>query len=232
MSEQENNTEVESPEVEAEAVEATEVEGASDTPDVEALQEEIAKLKEDVLRAQAETQNVRRRAEADVEKAHKFSTEKFARELLEVVDNLERAIAASPEDEAVKPLLEGVEMTQKTFMSTLAKFKVEVVDPEGHPFDPDLHQAISMVEAPDAEPNTVLNVVQKGYTNHGRLLRPAMVVVSKAAPKVDEKAQLQKSLNSLLEKVITAPIKGSSKQVIKASSEAANKSRCELALQN
>jgi len=188
MSEQENNTEVESPEVEAEAVEATEVEGASDTPDVEALQEEIAKLKEDVLRAQAETQNVRRRAEADVEKAHKFSTEKFARELLEVVDNLERAIAASPEDEAVKPLLEGVEMTQKTFMSTLAKFKVEVVDPEGHPFDPDLHQAISMVEAPDAEPNTVLNVVQKGYTNHGRLLRPAMVVVSKAAPKVDEKA--------------------------------------------
>ena len=188
MSEQENNTEVESPEVEAEAVEATETEGASDTPDVEALQEEIAKLKEDVLRAQAETQNVRRRAEADVEKAHKFSTEKFARELLEVVDNLERAIAASPEDEVVKPLLEGVEMTQKTFMSTLAKFKVEVVDPEGHPFDPDLHQAISMVEAPDAEPNTVLNVVQKGYTNHGRLLRPAMVVVSKAAPKVDEKA--------------------------------------------
>ena len=126
--------------------------------------------------------------EADVEKAHKFSTEKFARELLEVVDNLERAIAASPEDEAVKPLLEGVEMTQKTFMSTLAKFKVEVVDPEGHPFDPDLHQAISMVEAPDAEPNTVLNVVQKGYTNHGRLLRPAMVVVSKPSAKVDTQA--------------------------------------------
>lgn len=193
MSEQEHNTaneteELQTPEVEAEAVEAPEAEGVSDTPDVEALQEEIAKLKEDVLRAQAETQNVRRRAEADVEKAHKFSTEKFARELLEVVDNLERAIAAAPEEEAVKPLLEGVEMTQKTFMSTLAKFKVEVVDPEGHPFDPDLHQAISMVDAPDAEPNTVLNVVQKGYTNHGRLLRPAMVVVSKAAPKVDEKA--------------------------------------------
>lgn len=185
MSEQENNTEVESPEVEAEAVEATE---AEDTPDVEALQEEIAKLKEDVLRAQAETQNVRRRAEADVEKAHKFSTEKFARELLEVVDNLERAIASAPEDEAVKPLLEGVDMTQKSFMSTLAKFKVEVVDPEGHPFDPDLHQAISMVDAPDAEPNTVLNVVQKGYTNHGRLLRPAMVVVSKPSAKVDTQA--------------------------------------------
>ena len=79
-------------------------------------------------------------------------------------------------------------MTRKSFMDTLAKFKVEVVDPEGHPFDPDLHQAISMVDAPDSEPNTVLNVVQKGYTNHGRLLRPAMVIVSKSAPKVDEKA--------------------------------------------
>ena len=123
-----------------------------------------------------------------MEKAHKFGTEKFARELLSVVDNLERAIASAPDDEVVKPFLEGVEMTQKSFLDSLAKFKVEAIDPEGHPFDPDLHQAISMVDAPDAEPNTVLNVVQKGYTNHGRLLRPAMVVVSKAAPKVDENA--------------------------------------------
>mgnify|MGYP005996345065 CR=1 FL=1 len=188
MSEQENSAEVENPELEAvegqeEAPEAAQ-EGA-EAVDVEALQAEIAGLKEDVLRAQAETQNVRRRAETDVEKAHKFSTEKFARELLDVVDNLERAIAAAPEDDLVKPFLEGVDMTQKSLLNTLAKFKVEVVDPEGHPFDPDLHQAISMVDAPDAEPNTVLNVVQKGYTNHGRLLRPAMVVVSKAAPKVD-----------------------------------------------
>jgi molecular chaperone GrpE len=187
MSEQENNIDVENPELEMAELD-TETNNVTDLAEVAVvaeLQEEVAKLKEDVLRAQAETQNVRRRAEVDVEKAHKFSTEKFARELLDVVDNLERAIAASPEDPAVKPLLEGVEMTQKTFMNTLAKFKVEVVDPEGHPFDPELHQAISMVDAPDAEPNTVLNVVQKGYTNHGRLLRPAMVVVSKAAPKVD-----------------------------------------------
>ena len=187
MSEQDNQ-EVENQEVEAEATETVEPDVDEAAVGVEALQEEIAKLKEDVLRSKAETQNVRRRAETDVEKAHKFSTEKFARELLDVVDNLERAIAASPEDDVVKPLLEGVEMTQKTLMNALAKFKIEVVDPEGHPFDPDLHQAISMVDAPDAEPNTVLNVVQKGYTNHGRLLRPAMVVVSKAAPKVDEKA--------------------------------------------
>lgn len=188
MSEQENNVEVESPELDAvdaqeDAAESTQE--SADIVDVAALEEEVAKLKEDALRAQAETQNVRRRAEVDVEKAHKFSTEKFARELLDVVDNLERAMASAPEDELVKPFLEGVEMTQKTLLNTLAKFKVEVVDPEGHPFDPDLHQAISMVDAPDAEPNTVLNVVQKGYTNHGRLLRPAMVVVSKAAPKVD-----------------------------------------------
>jgi molecular chaperone GrpE len=192
MSEQENNSEAENPEVEVAELNAESAE-ASETPVVDAsvvidLQEEVAKLKEDLLRAQAETQNVRRRAEVDVEKAHKFSTEKFARELLDVIDNLERAIAASPADPAVKPLLEGVELTQKTLMNALAKFKVEVVDPMGHPFDPTLHQAISMIDAPDSEPNTVLNVVQKGYTNHGRLLRPAMVVVSKAAPKVDAKA--------------------------------------------
>ncbi|MGK0444569.1 MAG: molecular chaperone GrpE [Bermanella sp.] len=191
MSDQENIT----PEMENEEQMAQEqAQAAEQAPEqgednqVEQLQAEVAQLKEDVLRAQAEVQNVRRRAEGDVEKAHKFSTEKFARELLNVVDNLDRAMAMSPDDEVVKPFLEGIEMTHKSFIDTLNKFKVEQINPEGHPFDPELHQAISMVEAPDAEPNTVLNVVQKGYTNHGRLLRPAMVVVSKAAPSVDEKA--------------------------------------------
>lgn len=189
MSEQDNSVQdVQSEEIEGQEQVVPEAEELDTDAQVQALQDEIASLKEDVLRSQAEMQNIRRRAEQDVEKAHKFSTEKFARELLNVADNLERTIAASPDDEVVKPLLEGVEMTFKSFTDTLAKFKVEVIDPEGHPFDPDLHQAISMVDAPDAEPNTVLNVVQKGYTNHGRLLRPAMVVVSKAAPQVDEKA--------------------------------------------
>jgi len=191
MSDQENITpEVETQEqatADAHQAEAEVVEQGNDEQ-LAALQDEVAQLKEEVLRSQAEVQNVRRRAEADVEKAHKFSTEKFARELLNVVDNLERALAMTPDDEVVKPFLEGIEMTQKSFIDTLEKFKVEQINPEGHPFDPELHQAISMVEAPDAEPNTVLNVVQKGYTNHGRLLRPAMVVVSKAAPKVDEQA--------------------------------------------
>ncbi|MEH6347256.1 MAG: nucleotide exchange factor GrpE [Bermanella sp.] len=191
MSDQENTTQdVENAELdnqEQAAEETAEVLEAVETAD-EKLIAEMAVLKEEVIRAKAEVQNMRRRSELDVEKAHKFGTEKFARELLSVVDNLERAIASAPEDEVVKPFLEGVEMTQKSFQDSLAKFQVNVIDPEGHPFDPALHQAISMVDAPDAEPNTVLNVVQKGYTNHGRLLRPAMVVVSKAAPKVDEKA--------------------------------------------
>lgn len=191
MSDQENTTqEAENAELEGQenVVEGTfEPAEEAETPD-EALVAENAQLKDEVIRAKADVQNVRRRAELDVEKAHKFSTEKFARELLTVVDNLERAMASCPEDELVKPFLEGVEMTQKSLLDTLKKFSVEAIDPEGHPFDPALHQAISMVEAPDSEPNTVLNVVQKGYTNHGRLLRPAMVVVSKAAPKVDEQA--------------------------------------------
>ncbi len=191
MSDQENTTQdAENAELEGQeqVVEGTlEPAEVAETAD-EALIAENAQLKDDIVRAKADVQNVRRRAELDVEKAHKFSTEKFARELLSAVDNLERAIASCPEDELVKPFLEGVEMTQKGLLDTLKKFSVEAIDPEGHPFDPALHQAISMVEAPDSEPNTVLNVVQKGYTNHGRLLRPAMVVVSKAAPKVDEKA--------------------------------------------
>ena len=191
MSDQENTTQdVENAELDSQeqaTEETVEILEAVETAD-EKLMAENAELKAETMRAKADVQNMRRRCELDVEKAHKFGTEKFARELLSVVDNLERAIASAPDDEVVKPFLEGVEMTQRGLVDSLAKFKVEMVDPEGHPFDPDLHQAISMVDAPDAEPNTVLNVVQKGYTNHGRLLRPAMVVVSKAAPKVDEKA--------------------------------------------
>ena len=151
--------------------------------DLGAVDEQIAALKEDVLRAQAETQNARRRAEQDVEKARKFALEKFVAELLPVADNLERAIAAGDsEDEGQKAVLEGVALTHKSLLDTLKKFKVEAVDPFGEPFDPQLHQAMSMVPSPDAEPNTVLTVFQKGYTLNGRLVRPAMVVVSSAVP--------------------------------------------------
>lgn len=149
--------------------------------EVQALTDEVAILKEQILRAQADMQNSRRRAEQDVEKARKFALEKFVSELLPVADNLERAIAAgNKEDETQKAVLEGVELTYKSLMDTLKKFNVEPVDPDGEAFNPELHQAMSMVPNPDVEPNTVLNVFQKGYTLYGRLVRPAMVVVSSA----------------------------------------------------
>lgn len=154
-----------------------------------AAQAEVAELKDQMLRTQAEMQNIRRRADADVEKAHKYGSEKFAMEMLETVDNLERALAAcTAEDDNTKAIHDGVEMTLTALLASLDKFKVAVVNPEGEPFNPEFHQAITMVDSPDAEPNTVLSVMQKGYTLHGRLLRPAMVVVSKSAPQVDEKA--------------------------------------------
>jgi molecular chaperone GrpE len=140
---------------------------------------EVESLKDQMLRIQADAQNVRRRAEQDVEKAHKFGVEKFANEMLPIMDSLERAIEAFGDDEALKSMREGVEMTMNMFLSGLQKFNMEQVNPIGTAFDPALHQAMSMVEAPDAEANSVIAVMQKGYTLHGRLVRPAMVVVAK-----------------------------------------------------
>jgi molecular chaperone GrpE len=149
---------------------------------LEQLQDDLVSARDDALRAQADAQNVQRRAEQDVERARKFALERFAGELLPVVDNLERALeSAAGDEEAVKPIAEGVELTLKSFMDALGKFNIEVVDPQGEPFDPNLHQAVSMVENPDVEPNSVIAVMQKGYTLNGRLVRPAMVMVSKSA---------------------------------------------------
>ena len=145
------------------------------------LEAEVAEARDSVLRAHADAQNVMRRAEQDVEKARKFALESFAKELLPVVDNLERALeAASGDDAAVKAIAEGVDLTLKSFQGALGKFHIEAVDPAGEPFDPNLHQAMSMVENAEVEPNTVIAVMMKGYTLNGRLLRPAMVMVSKA----------------------------------------------------
>ena len=141
------------------------------------LQKQLAELEP---RAQAEIANQRRRAEVEVEKARKFAVEKFASELLPVIDSLERAIESSQvEDEVVKPLREGVEMTHKMFIDGVAKFNLEVVNPEGEAFNPEHHQAMSMVEVEGTAPNTVIAVMQKGYVLNGRLVRPAMVMVSK-----------------------------------------------------
>ena len=139
--------------------------------------------RDDLLRVQAEMQNLRRRTEQDVEKAHKYGLEKFSIELLTVMDNLERALSAAAEhdDETVKAIHEGVDLTLKSFSDCFCRFNIEAVDPMGEPFDPAVHQAMTIQENPDVEPNTVIAVMQKGYTLHGRVIRPAMVVVSKEA---------------------------------------------------
>lgn len=137
--------------------------------------------KDRALRTVAEMENLRRRTALDVEKAHKFALEKFASELLPVLDNLERTLqVADKTNEAVKPLLEGVELTLKSMANSVAKFGVIAIDPQGQLFDPNLHQAMSMIENPDVAPNTVIAVMQKGYELNGRVIRPAMVMVSKA----------------------------------------------------
>jgi molecular chaperone GrpE len=149
----------------------------------------VTDQKDSVIRAKAEVDNIRRRSAQDVEKARKFALEKFASELLPVVDNLERAIAnVDAEDENQKGLAEGVELTLQSMMSALDKFGVKVVDPQDQPFNPEFHQAMSMQEVEGVSPNTVLAVMQKGYELNGRLVRPAMVMVSKAVPAVDTSA--------------------------------------------
>ncbi|MDN7123303.1 nucleotide exchange factor GrpE [Pseudidiomarina sp. 1APP75-32.1] len=168
--------------------------GEAQGDDVAALNEQVAELelalaqaeqraeesKDRAVRAVAEMENVRRRAAMDVEKAHKFALEKFANELLTTVDNLERALAiAANEDTINANFLEGIELTHKSLLTTLQKFGVEAVGEEGETFNPDLHQAMSMQAAEGKENNTILAVMQKGYTLSGRLLRPAMVMVVK-----------------------------------------------------
>lgn len=144
------------------------------------LEAELAAAQDAALRAQADAVNIQRRSEQEIEKARKFALERFCGDLLSVVDNLERALESAGDDQGIASLLEGIELTRKGLMDVLVKYGVESVDPMGEPFDPETAQAMSMVEQPDAEPNSVIGVMQKGYTLNGRLLRPAMVMVAKA----------------------------------------------------
>jgi molecular chaperone GrpE len=160
---------------------------------VQVLEEQLAGAQDQALRVAADLQNVRRRAEQDVEKAHKFALEKFAGDLLPIIDSLERGLELSnPDDESIRPMREGIELTLKMFQDTLKRYQLEVIDPHGEPFNAVQHQAMAMQESADVEPNSVLKVFQKGYQLNGRLLRPAMVVVSKApapvSPSIDEQA--------------------------------------------
>lgn len=153
--------------------------------ELEQVRERLAEvekaLSEADIRAQAEIRNVRRRAERDVEQAHKFALEKFAGEIVGVADSLERALDTLDEnDEAIRPAREGTELTLKALLDAFARFNIEQIDPRGETFNPECHEAMTMVPSADAEPNTVVDVLEKGYLLNGRVIRPARVVVAKA----------------------------------------------------
>ena len=146
---------------------------------LEDAQQQVAEYHDKMLRMQAEMENLRKRTERDVSNAHKYAVDKFANELLQVKDSLELGLSA--EDIDVEKLQEGTELTLKILRNAFEKFSIEELNPVGKAFDPNLHEAMTMQESTEHEPNSVLTVVQKGYTLHGRLIRPAMVIVAKAA---------------------------------------------------
>ena len=152
---------------------------AADSSAQEDSSEELTKVKDQLLRTVAEMENVRRRAQRDVENAHKFAVEKLLSDLLPVVDSLEKAEEAAKTTDDADSMAEGISLSLKLFVSILEKSGIAIVDPLGEPFDPQLHEAMAMVPNPDAEPNSVMDVMQRGYTLNGRLVRAAKVVVVK-----------------------------------------------------
>lgn len=144
--------------------------------------EDVAKFKDLAMRAEAEMQNMQRRTARDVENAHKFALERFLQNLLPVIDSLEKAIEVTEQhnDDSDETTAEGIRLCHKLLVDVLGRENIEVIDPMGEPFDPNEHQAMSMVENPDMEPNSVFAVVQKGYKLNNRLVRAAMVMVTKA----------------------------------------------------
>jgi molecular chaperone GrpE len=158
-------------------------EGTEEPSELDAAQLEIAKLKDAFLRSKAEQENIRRRAEKDVANGRKFAVEGFAKEMVNVFDSLKLAAAtdiADDADDAVKSIHEGVGITLKQLQSAFAKYALVEIAPEvGDKLDPNLHQAMTLVESQDVASGCVLNVIQAGFQLHDRLLRPAMVVVAK-----------------------------------------------------
>lgn len=137
--------------------------------------------RDSLMRAKAEMENLRRRTEQDVEKAHKFALEKFVNDLLPVIDSLDRALeVADKNNPDLVPMVEGIELTQKSMLDVVRKYGVDVVSDTNVPMDPNVHQAIAMVESEEVTPGNVLMVMQKGYTLNGRTIRAAMVSVAKA----------------------------------------------------
>ena len=188
-----------SPETETEVADIEQPEAVADAPTAGADEmppepgpEELGRLLEDarskadehwdlVLRTQAELENLKRRHERDLENAHKYALDKFVAEIVGVWDSLELGHQAAQDESAdVAKLREGTELTLQQLSSVMAKFGVEQINPEGEPFNPEFHQAMSMQPRGDVPPNTVVAVIQRGYTLNGRLVRPALVMVSKA----------------------------------------------------
>jgi len=165
---QEDEAKLESPEKNADSLEAQ----------LEDAQAKAAENWEHYLRAKAEMDNLRRRSVKDVENAHKYGTEKFATELLPVLDSMMMGLAT--ENASAETLREGMELTLNMLQKMMEKLGIEEIDPINEKFDPEKHQAMSMQPNGEVEPNTVIAVMQKGYSLNGRLLRPAMVMVSKA----------------------------------------------------
>ncbi len=158
---------------------------------LEQAQHQAAANLDKALRTQAEMENLKKRVQKDLDDERKYGLAKFAKELLSVLDSLELGIqAASGDSPEVVKLREGSLLTVKQFESVFAKFNIETIDPLGQPFNPEFHQAMVMQPSETAEPNSVLNVFQKGYILNGRLLRPAMVVVAKAADKPADSAKI------------------------------------------
>lgn len=186
MSETEQNQDVESG-IEAESTESAESTTAeTEEVTIESLQEKLAAAEakaddnwDQLVRSRAEMENIRRRTERDLANAHKYALEKFAQELLPVIDSMEMGVAAATDENAdVSKLREGTEMTLKMFETAIEKFGIKGVHPHGETFNPEHHQAMTMIDSPEHEPNTIIDVMQKGYLLNERLVRPAMVVVA------------------------------------------------------
>ena len=176
----EANINVENDAVEADGTVGQGARTSCDTDDSASSETQLEELKEALLRSQADLQNSRRRAERDIENAHKYAIEKFIKDLLAVLDSMDRALElAATTDGFDTSMLEGTQMTHKLLLDTVSRHGVEAIDPVGEPFDPQEHQAMSMMESEDQEPNTVTAVMQKGYKLEGRVIRAAMVVVTK-----------------------------------------------------
>ncbi len=195
MSSEENNQSTEEPSNEAVA-DCEQAEDLTFEQQVEALTEQLDSAlkqadthKDTALRAKAEADNIRRRSEREISNASKFALERFAKEILSVVDSLEKALEQPAEGNEQSAMHEGIELTYKLLLDTLNKFSIQQISPLGENFDPGLHEAMVMQESEEHEPNSVMMVVQAGYQLNGRLIRPARVIVAKGkSPTIDEQA--------------------------------------------